>query len=260
MAWHDELRHLDEERTAGRLTEDEYRRHRDELIAQIEAKPGNGVAEDNAAGQNSPFPPAFRWEGEAPETTEVIQLTSREDTDDSADQTQIVRNAGQPQQGPSYDADQTQVVQAGLVPPAFYGQSPYQQQHPGQQYPDQQHLDQQHPDQQYPDQQYPDQRHPGGGFPPPPEQPPAWTQQGSGPPWGSADLPIQEPNAGWMMQDSTFFPPAEEGRESRTMRIVAVAAVIAVLIAIAFSAGFLWGRGTSCSPVEPASVTLRDVG
>ncbi|HEU0089473.1 MAG TPA: SHOCT domain-containing protein [Pseudonocardiaceae bacterium] len=262
MSWQDELRRLDEERAAGRLSDEAYQRRRAELSAQRDAeqakpadqgKPaepggagaqGGGGAQDNpppqdsvtdrqAGRQRSPFPPAFRWDTGPPnETTEVIRPGAGGD----AERTQVVpgpggppgRPADRPQPAPAEDdSERTQVVQAGPPAPPPYQQPPYQQ-----------------------------------GFPTAGSRP-DWAQRESAPPWVSADLPpIQEPNANWMVQGPEFFAP--ENKEPRTMRMVAVAAAVVILLGIGIAAFFLFrpggsnlGRSDTAAPATtaPAATT-----
>lgn len=114
MSWQDELRNLDEELAAGRLSAEDYRRRSDELIAQDQSgQPGSMDAD-----QSTPFPPAFRWETAPPsETTQVVQPVG----DDEPERTQVVHDAPPPTQAPPVqsadDFDRTQVVSAGQRPP-----------------------------------------------------------------------------------------------------------------------------------------------
>ncbi|MGH3799523.1 MAG: hypothetical protein ACRDTD_05185 [Pseudonocardiaceae bacterium] len=63
-----ELQQLDEDLAAGRLSAEDHRRRRDELV-----RDATGAAA-GAAQQASPFPPAFRWETSPPEAaTQVMQ-------------------------------------------------------------------------------------------------------------------------------------------------------------------------------------------
>lgn len=224
MAWQDEVRRLDEELAAGRLSPDEHQRRRDELTAQGDteqaeqnppaqtdrltpatsepgATPPGQDADAGQGNQNSPFPPAFRWESTTPpnETTQVINPVSGSD----AERTQVVRSPAPPPP-PVDDSERTQVVQAGPPAPPRFGAPSY-----------------------------------SGDYPGGDEQ---WAQQESAPPWVSSE-PIQEPNAGWMMQGPESFEA--EPAESGTMRIVAVAAAVVVLLAVGIGAYFLFQPGGS---------------
>ncbi|MGH3794335.1 MAG: hypothetical protein ACRDSP_05550 [Pseudonocardiaceae bacterium] len=227
MSWQDQVRQLDEELAAGRLSADEHQRRRAEVTEQGGGNQGNAGDQDSVptdrtgpsqnrpvnqptGAQNSPFPPAFRWESTPPnETTQVIEPISGGDPE-PAERTQVIRTPDQPPPGPSYeDSERTQVVQAGPPLPPPYGQP------------------------SYPQQQYPG----------PPSRP-EWTQQESAPPWMSSDLPpIQEPDAGWMMQGPEHFEP--EKKDPGTMRIVAIVVTVVVLLGIGIGAFFLFRPSNS---------------
>ncbi|HEY2765562.1 MAG TPA: hypothetical protein VGJ13_16360 [Pseudonocardiaceae bacterium] len=246
MSWQEEVRRLDEDLAAGRISADEHQQRREELTAQgSTAQGGTGQgstatqdspADSQAGAPNSPFPPAFRWESTPPnettpneatpneatpnETTQVITPVGGEDNE-SAERTQIVHNPRQSPPGPSYDdSERTQVVQAGPLQPPPYSQ-------PG-----------------YPQPQYPG----------PDDDQPSWAQQESAPPWMSSDLPpVQEPNPGWMMHQGPEFVEPEKNKDSGVVRIVAIAAAVVVLAGIAFGTWFLFGRGGSgqAQPQQP---------
>jgi hypothetical protein len=225
VTWQDELRRLDEEMTAGRLSSDDYQRRRDELMAE---QAEGGAQAQQSPGQGSPFPPAFRWEADPPadstastENTQVFGQVGGGD-DESSEQTQVVpKPERQPeqQQGPSFeDSERTQVVQAGLPPaPPSYAQP-----------------------------QFP----PSGSlFTPSQNSAPPWGQQDSAPPWASSDLPpIQEPNAAWMMQGPEFFE--KEETPGNTGWILAVAGAVVVLLLIGVGAFFLF-RPSGTPTAEP---------
>jgi hypothetical protein len=84
-----ELQQLDEDLAAGRLSPEDHRRRRDELVRDA-ASP---VA--SAPQAASPFPPAFRWETSPPEATTQVRpaVPRRTGGGDLADATQIVRTS-----------------------------------------------------------------------------------------------------------------------------------------------------------------------
>lgn len=97
MTWQDELQKLDNELASGRISADDYRRRRDEVLS---GSAGGGPAQNPQSG---PFAPPFKWEAQPPATS---------------DRTQVVNVQGPqpqppfpPQQNPSADA--TQVVPGG---------------------------------------------------------------------------------------------------------------------------------------------------
>lgn len=247
VAWQDELRQLGEEMAAGRISADEYRRRFDELTAQGGAQ-GATPPQDSPPEQDStprqagtPQQDSTPPQASAPEQDSAPPQNGSPDQDSTPGQdprnspfppafkwdntpnetTQVIQPVGngdaestqivpaQPPPGPSYDdSERTQVVQAGPPGPPRYGQPTYSP----------------------------------GGFPGEGDQ---WAQQESAPPWVSSD-PIQEPNAGWMMQGPEFFEP--EPKESNVMRIVAVVAAVVVLLGIGAGAFFLFQPGGSETP------------
>ncbi|WP_433267022.1 hypothetical protein ACQPZF_00340 [Actinosynnema sp. CS-041913] len=122
MAWQEDLAELDRTLAEGRISADEYRRRRDELLAsasgagpqqQQPAQPGNG-----------PFGAPFRWEASQPnpDATQVVN-TGQPPAHPNPDATQVVTG-----QRPA-DADRTQYVRPVAPPP---NQLPPQQQPPQQ--------------------------------------------------------------------------------------------------------------------------------
>ncbi len=242
MAWQDELRSLGEEMAAGRISADEYRRRFDELTAQGSAERGASPPQQSSPPQQNQTPEqdsapeqvsASRQDGAPAQNGPSEQDSPQQDPRNSPfppafkwdntpnETTQVIQPVGngdaestqivpaQPPPGPSYDdSERTQVVQAGPPGPPRYGQSTYS----------------------------------NGGFPGEGDQ---WAQQESAPPWVSSD-PIQEPNAGWMMQGPEFFEP--EPKESNVMRIVAVVAAVVVLLGIGAGAFFLFQPSGSETP------------
>jgi hypothetical protein len=104
VSWQEEQRQLDEELSAGQISQEGYQRRRYELMYRYggDEVDAAGDQPDPGPGDRSstPFPPAFRWETRAPdESNETTQLFTPVD----ADQTQVVSR--QPA-----DPDGTQVV------------------------------------------------------------------------------------------------------------------------------------------------------
>lgn len=111
MSGEDELRRLDEDFRAGRLSAEDYRQRRDGLLSQSGG--GQGQRPD-------PFPPAFRWEtAESSETTQYITPIpgggNSATPDTRFEQTQVIRSDA-PE--PAGDSDTTQVVSAQPPRPA----------------------------------------------------------------------------------------------------------------------------------------------
>lgn len=233
MAWQDELRRLDEELAAGRLSAEEYRQLRDALLASqgranqpAEALPGapstgeQPAAEQQQPAAGSPFPPPFKWDSS--DSTQVMPATPG---NAESDTTQVVQGQAT-QQGE--DADRTQVV------PHSASQQPMQQQ-PMQQ-----------PMQQQPMQQ---------GPPPLGYSAPSWQQVGDqgqhAPPWAGQDLPPigQEPT--WLRQGPEVF---DSGGKSSTGMILAVVALVLVVL-LGAGAVYWFGFRDRDGNTPPASNT-----
>lgn len=96
MTWQDELQKLDQELASGRISADDYRRRRDEILS---GSAGGGPAQ---SPQQPPFAAPFKWEAKPPSAS-------------NADATQVVPNQVPPQQQPQQpqqgqNPDATQVV------------------------------------------------------------------------------------------------------------------------------------------------------
>jgi len=191
VSWQDELRNLDEELAAGRLSAEDYRRRSDELIAQDQSGQPGSVDADRP----TPFPPAFRWESAPPsETTQVMRSVE----DDESERTQVVHDAPPPAQTPddfdrAQDFDPTQVVSAGQRPP-------------------QHRLDR-------------------GGFSPRSLFDPRNAQDSAPPWASSDLPPIQEPDSGWMRQGPEAFEPERESGTWRIVgAVIAVVLLLGLAI------------------------------
>ncbi len=257
MTWQDELRQLDEELAAGRLSAEDYRRQRDELLSQSASTAGPTSRPPGAPGppqppqSSGPFPPPFRWDEPATESTQYISPIRDAPANspgggdptqvvpgvaaaggDDAERTQVVH--GRQGQTPG-DADRTQVVP---------GQTPGQT--PGQGQP---HGPQQQPPIGFPNQQQgqPSQQGYNPSVPP-------WQQTGSStPPWVGSDLPPQTdlPPA-WLRQGPEAF---ETTGGSNTGKIVA--AVVAVVLVLGLGAGAFFVFRPGSDDNDPAASTSQ---
>jgi len=118
MGWEDQLKQLDADVAAGRLSAQEYRRQREELPTERGRPPGSDLPAD-------PFPPPFRWSSQGTDATQVVPAVATQPGAEvtqivhtctaspapAADATQVVR------QPASAEADRTQVVQRASWPP-----------------------------------------------------------------------------------------------------------------------------------------------
>ncbi|GGM57609.1 hypothetical protein GCM10012275_30960 [Longimycelium tulufanense] len=227
MTWHDELRRLDEELAAGRLSAEDYRQRRDQLMKSADADtPGTPPGGQPAAGAgqpsqgSGPFPPPFRWESSNPDTTQVVGQGSSEPPAD--DSTQVVRSA----HASGADIEHTQVVpNAGtgvpVAPPAGSpGRTGLSPQVGGQQ---------------------PAQMNPPG----------AWQSQqpSSAPPWAGADLPPSGQD--WYRQGPEVFE--DNGGSGTRKKIGIVAGVVLFIAAVSFGAYWVWGRDTGGGTSRPTA-------
>jgi len=204
VSWQEELRRLDEDLASGRLSADEYRTRRDQVLS-------------SAVGQlPQPQQPAA---GSKADETQVIAPVSQpsgtpqqQPADNSAERTQVV--SWQTQQSAA-DPGRTEFVQ-----PPSQAQQPYSP--PG-------GTPQQGP------------ASPAGGFPQ--QHQPAWNSAAAdpSPPWGGPDLPPLSPGGDpdWIRQGPEFF--SDKPRRSKGAKIGAIAAAVVVLGGIAFGAYMLWG-------------------
>lgn len=219
MTWQDELRQLDEELAAGRLSAEDYRRQRDELLSQSASTAGPSGSpppvSTPAIGQpaqppqpvqppqqqqppGGPFPPPFRWDQAPPESTQVMGQIG-EDANGGSDTTQVVPGAPRP---PGMPPQSGMPPQAAGMPPQTWGVPPQ-----------------------------------AGGMPPVP----GWPQE-QAPPWGGMDLPTTDTTPGWFKQGPEVF---EAGGGSRTVRILGVIGVVALLIGISVGAYYLFRPDTT---------------
>jgi hypothetical protein len=213
VAWQDAMNALDSDVAAGRITAQEYRTRRDELLASS----GSG----SAAGGSNPFPPPFRWgeqpqggpvdPGEADRTQVVRPALAAPDSDRTqvvrgappadSDRTQVVRG------GAPADSDRTQVVRGGALPPAqdFAPGSPPWQASPG----------------------------PSG-------PPPSWRPGGTAPPWNTGEGFSQR-------QGPDSFQEFRARPRGRTWLALVAAVVAAVVVIGAITYFALRGGGDTAT-------------
>ncbi|KJK47630.1 hypothetical protein UK23_19860 [Lentzea aerocolonigenes] len=119
MTWQDELQKLDNELASGRISADDYRRRRDEVLS---GSAGSGPAAGPPQQQGAPFAPPFKWQAQQPATptsdaTQVVNVQNQAPS--NPDATQVV-TPNQQQQHRAQDAERTQFV-APIAPPAGQG-------------------------------------------------------------------------------------------------------------------------------------------
>lgn len=201
MTWQEELRRLDEELAAGKLTADDYRTRRDQVLSQA------------VSLEHPPVP------GANPAETQIIQPVAPpgQPPRPSADATQVVSPSD------TGGAERTQIVQ------------PWQpQQQPQQQQPPQQHPGSPAGGFQQPYPQRPGEHSPSGGFaqpaPPPQQQQGGWnTPEDQSPPWGGSEFPPLAPSGNdtnWVSQGPESFQIKSSSGSKRKIVIAAVAVLV----------------------------------
>ncbi|HET6500540.1 MAG TPA: hypothetical protein VFG87_07230 [Amycolatopsis sp.] len=249
MSWQEELRKLDEELASGRLSADDYRVRRDQVLS-------------SAVGQ-SDGPPAQPGQPQDADSTQLIPPVGQSPVSQSSGSQSSATPAQQPS-APAAGDDRTQVV------------APWQ----GQQQPTDPNRT------QYVQPQYPASppggfpqagpMSPAGGFPQvPPGSPaggfpqPGWNAPAAdqAPPWGGGDLPPLTPSggAGWVQQGPESFD--DKAGKSTGKKIAVIVVTVVVLVGIALGAFLMWGKSTQSSagsndpgaqPSQPTSSKAPD--
>lgn len=202
MSWQEELRKLDEDLAAGRISADDYRVRRDQVLSsavtQDEPVAAPQQGDSDGAKQQSEKPAA--------DSTQVISPISQQPSNQqqappsyAAESNQAGSGAGSEHQQPAGRAQQPQ----SPVPQSPVPQSPNQQARPAS---------------------------PAGGFQQPPQQPWNAPEQDMTPPWGGSDFP--PPNAG---AGSEWAAQGPEGFDDRSKRKGGKIAAIAVAVVIVLS-------------------------
>jgi flagellar basal body-associated protein FliL len=237
VSWQEELRKLDEELAAGRISADDYRVRRDQVLSSaVSPGPEAPAPQKPSQGDSTQFiptgpPQPVQPNYPPPPQGDRTQIVGGQD----ADKTQIVPGAGpdpsvwnqpmvgggggwqtaRPQAGPSgADADRTQVVPG--VPQQSYAGGQVPRPAPGQE-------------------QGP--FSPPGGFPPPV----GWQQQPAedpNSPWGGSVFPPLTPTGSpdWIRQGPEVFDESPSGRKKVVLILLAVLLVLGAGAAIYFLA------------------------
>jgi hypothetical protein len=232
MSWQEELQQLDSELAQGRVTPEDYRLRRDQLLGVAQGQPpqtppGGQPQQPPAEAQpqqpSSPFGQPFRWQppanqqNQAPpaspnESTQVLRPITDQPAGDSAERTQVVRNTG------GDHAERTQVVPNT------------------------------------------------GGFTPGPQTPPPWQsmpQQGApqqeygAAPW-SNELPPDFGKASWPLQGPEVFDSGKSGKN--TGKIIAIVVAVVLVLGLAggiyfFTAGSKTDATTTSTSAKPPTTT-----
>lgn len=244
MSWQEELRKLDEELASGRLSADDYRVRRDQVLSSAVSQ-----GEDPTANPEQPQQPAQaepQGGGPTADSTQVISPVNGPG-DSSAERTQAV---------PQWQTQQPQYQQPPQPGQPQYQQPPYQQQGA---YSPASGFQQPGPASPSGGFQQPP-ASPAGGFPQPgqpaqAQQQQPWNapEQDQSPPWGGEFPPIAPSGAGqWAAQGPEGF---DEGSGSGGKgKIFAIIGAVVVLAGIAVGAYLLWGQpDNKAAPQEQTS-------
>lgn len=225
MSWQDELRRLDEELATGRISADDYRARRDQIMSAAVSPGGEPAPAAPQTNESTTIfqpvkPPQEGGGGDADKT----QIVPGQNVSQS-DHTQVVGGGWQAQAPGGDDASRTQIV-PGVPPQAQAGARPIRPAPPGQ-----------------------------GGFPPqnqPPNQPqnqPPWQQEQQyqeqqyneelSPPWGGQEfLPLAAAGTpDWARQGPEVF---ENEKKSGPGKVIGIIAIVVVLLGVAAGAYFMF--------------------
>ncbi|WP_236790235.1 hypothetical protein [Amycolatopsis sp. GM8] len=226
MSWQEELRKLDEELASGRLSADDYRIRRDQVLSSAvgQADPQGQPSEGNADSTQiiAPISP--------PQGTPAQAPPAAPQQDSSAERTQAVPQQWQQQQP---------AQQAGESGRTEYVAPPQQQQVP---YSPPGGFPQAGP------------ASPAGGFPQTP-----WhaAESDQSPPWGGGDLPPIAPGGepGWAQQGPESFD--SKPKKGNGVKIGAIVAAVVVVAGLAVGAYLLWGQGSGGDGGSQAATTSQ---
>lgn len=226
MSWQEELRRLDEELASGRLSADDYRIRRDQVLS-------SAVGQQDQPAQPQPTGGADSTQVIAP--VSPPQGVPAQQPQQPQQPAQPPQQPQQPQQQPPADpsAERTQAVPGWQMQQADPQRTEYVQ--PSQQPPQAQYS---------PPGGFQQPASPAGGFPQA-QQPWNAPEGDQSPPWGGGDLPPLGPSGSdneWVRQGPEFF--SEKPKSGNGKKIGAIVGAVVVLAAIAFGAYWLWGRGT----------------
>ncbi|MDT8910355.1 hypothetical protein [Amycolatopsis sp. PS_44_ISF1] len=233
MSWQEELRRLDEELASGRLSADDYRIRRDQVLS-------------SAVGQQDPAPQP--QPNSSADSTQVIAPVSpphgvpqqppatppQPAGDQSAERTQAVSWQQQPQQTPHTDVSRTEYVQPQPQPPQPQyspsgGFSPAG----------------------------PQSQSPSGGFPHSPQAPWNAPEGDQSPPWGGDSGTTGGSDSDWSVRQGPEFFSEKPKNSGNGKKIGAIVGAVVVLAALAFGAYLLWGRDNGNGGDQQAAPTQQ---
>ncbi|WP_410576104.1 flagellar basal body-associated protein FliL [Amycolatopsis sp. lyj-108] len=251
VSWQEELRNLDEELASGRLSADDYRLRRDQVLSSAVAYGDPAQQQVQQPGQQPQQP--FQQQPPAPPQQQAPQQTGQP----SADSTQIIAPVNQPQQNggegertqvvPNWqqqqsDPNRTQVVPPVASPPGGFPQQG-QQASPAGGFPQQGHAS---PAGGFPQQQ----QQPQHGYQQPQQQ--GWTDNDASPPWGGSDFPPISPvgSTEWVKQGPELFEDKPKGKGGK----IAIIAIVAVLVLAGLGVGGYFAfSGGGDTPPDPTA-------
>ncbi|RSM82411.1 flagellar basal body-associated protein FliL [Amycolatopsis sp. WAC 01375] len=252
VSWQEELRNLDEELASGRLSADDYRLRRDQVLSSAVAYGDPAQQQVQQPGQQPQQP--FQQQPPAPPQQQAPQQPGQP----SADSTQIIAPVNQPQQNggegertqvvPNWqqqqsDPNRTQVVPPVASPPGGFPQQG-QQASPAGGFPQQGHAS---PAGGFPQQQ---QQQPQHGYQQPQQQ--GWTDNDASPPWGGSDFPPISPvgSTEWVKQGPELFEDKPKGKGGK----IAIIAIVAVLVLAGLGVGGYFAfSGGGDTPPDPTA-------
>ncbi|MFD5243326.1 flagellar basal body-associated protein FliL [Amycolatopsis sp. NPDC058340] len=248
VSWQEELRNLDEELASGRLSADDYRLRRDQVLSSAVAYGDPAQQPVQQPGQQPQQPQQPFQQPPAPQQQQAPQQPGQP----SADSTQIIAPVNQPQGGegertqvvPNWqqqqqaDPNRTQVVPPVASPPGGFPQQG--QASPAGGFPQQ------------------GQASPAGGFPQqhqgyqqqPQQQ--GWTDNDASPPWGGSDFPPISPvgSTEWVKQGPELFEDKPKGKGGK----IAIIAIVAVLVLAGLGVGGYFAfKGGGDTPPDPTA-------
>lgn len=230
VSWQEELRKLDEELASGRLSADDYRVRRDQVLSSAVS-----YGENAPQPQQPPQPPqqAPQQDGSA-DSTQVIAPISppqgvpqQPQQDFGAEPTQAVSPNWQAM--PPADPERTQYVANPASPPAGFPASP------------------------------------PGGFPqsgPQPAQPWNAPESDASPPWGGSDFPPISPGGGaeWVAQGPETFDTKPSTGKGKVAWISAAVVVVLVAAGLTIFLTTSGGGDTAAAPTTQAPAPSSAAG
>lgn len=250
MSWQEELRNLDEELASGRLSADDYRLRRDQVLSSAVAYGDPAQQQVQQPGQQPQQP--FQQQP-PPAQPQAPQQTGQPN---SADSTQIIAPVNQPPQNngesertqvvPNWqqqqaDPNRTQVVPPMASPPGGFPQQG--QASPAGGFPQQ---GQASPAGGFPQQQ------PQQGYQQQQPQQQGWTDTDASPPWGGSDFPPISPvgSTEWVKQGPELFEDKPKGKGGK----IAIIAIVAVLVLAGLGVGGYFAfSGGGDTPADPTA-------